>query len=74
MKYIITLCLSFTCYANAAMSTSGQESEHFTAEFWQRSDGVYCVKIIQFDDIDDPNNHVYVFKNLRHSDSCPCVK
>ena len=74
MKYLITLCLSFTCYAHAAMSTAGQESDHFFAEFWQRPDGVYCVKLIQFDDPEDLNNHIYTFKELVHSELCPCTR
>ena len=73
MKYLLSFLLLSASYSHAAMSTAGQESEHFRAEFWQRPDGKYCVKIIQFDEQEELlKNHIYVFEHLMHSEECPC--
>ena len=72
MKYLsfFLLTCSFPCFG--AMSTSGQESEHFDAEFWQRADGKYCIKINVFPEVQDHLNHMYIFDTLMHSDECEC--
>lgn len=73
MKYLfflLQICFS-SCFC--AMSTSGQESDHFQAEFWQCADGKYNVKIIQFEN-EEGINHIYVFDKLIHSQFCECLK
>lgn len=72
MKYFLS-CLLLLGSAHAGGYRAGQESEHFRAEFWQREDGKYCVKIIQFDEqTEQLKNHIYVFENLIHCEECPC--
>ena len=69
----LAFCFLFSfapCFGS--MSTAGQESEHFEAEFWQRSDGYYCLKIKEFPENEDHLNHCYFVERLIPVDDCAC--
>lgn len=72
MKYLLTFFLFCASHCHALMSSAGFESEHFYAEFWQKADGKYCVKVISLDDPESPNNHIFLFSDLQHAEECPC--
>lgn len=50
-------------YSVSLSALSNTESEHFPAEFWQREDGKYCVKVVSDPD-DESVNHIFVFDSI----------
>ena len=48
-----------------------KESDHLPAEIWQRADGSYCIKVLNFNEVNHPNNHIYVIHGIIvHSEEC----
>lgn len=73
MKHFLLLFIFLSSAVFAGGYQAGKESEHYPAEFWQKSDGKYCIKILQFDEKEGQlRNHIFVFDDLIHSHECPC--
>jgi hypothetical protein len=62
MNFIAMLVL-----AHGALGAAGFESDHFPAEFWQREDGSYNVRVIDAD-----NAHLFIFDRIYHDPECGC--
>jgi len=53
-------------------STSGLESEHFMADFWQGANGKYYIHIFEYDEKDRPIDHLFYFDDMHHAKECKC--
>ena len=67
LKYFIASIL----FTSNLLATSGKESDHYIAEFWQRADGKYSLRVLTCE-LGKGMNHIYTFENIGHSDKCEC--
>lgn len=72
MKKLFFVLLLLTNFSYGQEYKADPTSKHLLAEFWQRADGLYYIRVISLDETGFHPSHCFFFDTIYHSPDCPC--